>query len=127
MPREEVIKASITSWEHVIDTLLPEIRAAFPRIVRSMSTIVDLSPDGADKGASLLAHLADLGIDPADVTGVGDSENDLSWLSRIGHPVAVSNAVPAVKELAVLEIGHHDEEAVAELVEAVVAARTSSH
>ena len=59
--------------------------------------------------------------------GVGDSENDLSWLSRIGHPVAVSNAVPAVKELAVLEIGHHDEEAVAELVEAVVAARTSSH
>ena len=127
VPREEVIKASITSWEHVLDTLLPEIRAAFPRIVRSMSTIVDLSPDGADKGASLLAHLADLGIDPADVTGVGDSENDLSWLSRIGHPVAVSNAVPAVKELAVLEIGHHDEEAVAELVEAVVAARTSSH
>lgn len=125
-PRDEILKASITSWEHVLDALLPQIKEAFPRTVRSMSTIVDLAPEGADKGPSLLALLDDLGVDPARVTGVGDSENDLSWLAAIGHPVAVSNAVQAVKDLAVLEIGHHDEEAVAELIEAVVAARNSA-
>lgn len=128
MPRtqvrhETVIKACITGHPETLDALDAEVRAAFPRVVRSMTSIFDVFPDGADKGATLREYLTAIDVDPGRVLGVGDSENDVTWLKAIGHPIAVANAVPEVKAVAELEIGHHDEESVAELIEALIAAR----
>lgn len=118
-----VIKVCFVAEPDVLASYDAELRERFPGIVQSMTTIYDLPPAGADKGASLGAFLEHHSIDPARVAAVGDSENDLSMLQLVGHPIAVSNAQPRVKDLATFEIGHHDEEAVAELVEAIVAAR----
>lgn len=123
VPLETVIKVCFVAEPETLAAYDAELRAAFPMVVQSMSTIYDLSPEGADKGATLGRFLRDNGIDPARVAGVGDSENDLAWLRQVGFPVAVENALPSIKEVALFEIGHHDREAVAELVEEIVAAR----
>lgn len=59
-------------------------------------------PSGVNKASGLVAALGDLGIDRAHVVGVGDAENDHSLLGACGLGVAVSNAVPALKQRAEL-------------------------
>ncbi|MPV37035.1 HAD family hydrolase [Georgenia subflava] len=125
LPYTSTMKAAIIGEPATLDALDGEIRAAFPRMTRSMDTVFDLSPSDADKWVALQVVLADVGLDPAEVAGVGDGENDLVWLSQVGFPVAMGNARSAVRDLARLHIGHHGEEAVAELVEALLAARTA--
>ena len=55
-------------------------------------------PSAASKG-SAAAFLCDrLGIRIEDCFACGDEENDLSMLLKVGHPFAVANAVPALKD-----------------------------
>jgi hydroxymethylpyrimidine pyrophosphatase-like HAD family hydrolase len=54
-------------------------------------------PSGVDKATGLGAALADLGVPPSEVIGVGDAENDLAFMARCGWSVAVANALPSVK------------------------------
>lgn len=55
-------------------------------------------PSGVNKGSGLREALAELGLRPSEVVGVGDAENDHSLLDACGLRVAVSNAVPALKK-----------------------------
>jgi HAD superfamily hydrolase (TIGR01484 family) len=54
-------------------------------------------PSGVDKATGLQAALAELGVSPSHVIGVGDAENDLAFMGRCGWSVAVANALPSVK------------------------------
>ena len=125
LPYAESTKAVIFGEPATLDALDAEIRAAFPRMVRSMDTAFEMSAEGADKWAALSAVLERLGIPPERCAGIGDGENDVVWLSRVGFPVAMGNAREPVRVLARLEIGHHGDEAVAELVEALLEARSA--
>lgn len=75
-------------------------------MVSRSAAVVDITPFPVDKAAGmdwLLAYCrAEMGlaIDAANVVGVGDSFNDLSFLAKVGIPCAVANAAPAVKERA---------------------------
>ena len=53
----------------------------------------------SDKVAALDEIIAKLGIPTADCAYVGDDIPDLPVMKHIGFPIAVANAVPAVKEL----------------------------
>ena len=55
-------------------------------------------PTGVDKATGLHAVLKEMAIDPANVVGVGDAENDHAFLSACGVGVAVANALPMLKE-----------------------------
>lgn len=55
-------------------------------------------PPNVNKAAGLLHALAKLDILPASVIAVGDGENDHSFLSAVGLPVAVASAVMSLKE-----------------------------
>lgn len=55
-------------------------------------------PPGVTKASGLVAGLRTLGLSPRNVVGVGDAENDHSFLSLCEYSVAVANALPAVKE-----------------------------
>jgi hydroxymethylpyrimidine pyrophosphatase-like HAD family hydrolase len=55
---------------------------------------------GVNKASGLRAACADLGIDPRQVIGVGDSENDEAFMRVCGLPVAVANAKPHIKKMA---------------------------
>ncbi len=57
-------------------------------------------PRGVDKATGLTAALGDLRMEAHQVVGVGDAENDQSMLELCGCGVAVSNALPSLKERA---------------------------
>ena len=57
-------------------------------------------PIGIDKAFGLKALMAELNIDAEQVAGIGDAENDIAFIQGCGYPVAVANAIPAVKAVA---------------------------
>ena len=54
-------------------------------------------PSGVNKATGLAAALDALDLAADLVAGIGDAENDHAFLDLCGLPVAVSNAIPAVK------------------------------
>jgi HAD superfamily hydrolase (TIGR01484 family) len=65
-------------------------------------------PTGANKATGLLVALDRLGISHDRTVGVGDAENDQSFLAICACSVAVANALPEVKERVtwVTDAGH---------------------
>jgi hydroxymethylpyrimidine pyrophosphatase-like HAD family hydrolase len=57
-------------------------------------------PSGINKAAGLAAALDQLGLSPHNVVGIGDAENDHAFMSLCEASVAVSNALPMVKQRA---------------------------
>ena len=57
-------------------------------------------PAGVNKATGLTAALKELGLSPHNVVGVGDAENDHALLKLCESGVAVSNAVPMLKDTA---------------------------
>ncbi|NND75516.1 MAG: HAD family hydrolase [Ilumatobacter sp.] len=87
---------------------------------------VEVTGVGVDKSTGL-QHLCDeWSIDPADVVAFGDNQNDLAMLSWAGRSVAVANASEAVLGVADDVIGHHDDDAVAVEIEAIVEQQRSA-
>jgi Cof subfamily protein (haloacid dehalogenase superfamily) len=83
--------------------------------------LLEIGANGITK-ASGLAHLASShGIDQADVAAVGDMPNDLPMLLWAGHSYAVANAHPTVLDIAEHRLGTNDDDAVAGLIETLLA------
>jgi hydroxymethylpyrimidine pyrophosphatase-like HAD family hydrolase len=57
-------------------------------------------PAGVNKATGLLAALKELKISPHNVVGVGDAENDHSFLKLCERSAAVGGALPAVRDTA---------------------------
>src|SRR5262249_16314502 len=55
-------------------------------------------PTGIKKAVGLVGALADLGLSPHNVVGVGDAENDHAFLAACECSVAVANALDTVKK-----------------------------
>jgi hydroxymethylpyrimidine pyrophosphatase-like HAD family hydrolase len=80
----------------VAEALVPEVAPEFG-VARNVKG-VEVRPLGIDKGTGA-ARIADLlGIPLATMAGVGDSDPDLSYLSRVGFSAAPANATPAVRQ-----------------------------
>jgi hydroxymethylpyrimidine pyrophosphatase-like HAD family hydrolase len=78
-------------------------------------------PPGLNKAAGLSAALAQLGLSPHNVVGVGDAENDHAFMSVCECSVAVANALPMVKQRAdYVTRGDHGA-GVIELIEMLIA------
>lgn len=54
-------------------------------------------PYGVNKATGLRAALDELGCSARETVGIGDAENDQSFLSLCGYSVAVANSLPALK------------------------------
>ena len=78
-------------------------------------------PASVNKASGLKAALAELGLSVRNVVAIGDAENDHALLREAEYGVAVANAIPTLKEKAdrasTLEAG----DAVAELIEDLIA------
>lgn len=57
-------------------------------------------PSGINKMTGLVAALKELGLSMHNVIGIGDAENDHTFLRTVGLGIAVANAYEAVKESA---------------------------
>ena len=85
------------------------------------TTFVGITRAGVSKGSALQAITLEYGFDLKDVMYVGDSDNDLSALKIVGHPVAMGNAADEVSRVATLSVGHVDAGGLAEALNAAIA------
>jgi Cof subfamily protein (haloacid dehalogenase superfamily) len=79
--------------------------------------LIELSRAGITKGAVIAGLAAGWGIDSAQAIAFGDMPNDIEMLRWAGHSVAMGNADPAVKAIATEIAAHHDDSAVARVLE----------
>ena len=82
---------------------------------------VMIMPTGVNKATGTKYALRKLGMSPHETVAVGDAENDHSILQLAECPVAVANALDAVKDVAAFVTTSSDGEGVAELADAIVA------
>jgi hydroxymethylpyrimidine pyrophosphatase-like HAD family hydrolase len=93
----------VATWQPHEQTVLTVIReqGLELEVIFNKGAVMVL-PSGVNKATGLAAALAELGVAPDHVVGVGDAENDHSLLGACGLGVAVANAVPALKKRAEL-------------------------
>lgn len=78
-------------------------------------------PAGVNKATGLAHALAQLGLSPRNVVGIGDAENDHAFLASCECGVAVANALPTLKEAADIVTAADHGAGVVELVDALLA------
>ncbi len=77
-------------------------------------------PSGINKATGLEAALLEMGLSPRNVVAIGDAENDHALLNLCEYAVAVSNAVPMLKEIADWVTTAADGDGVVEIVDELV-------
>ncbi|WP_066639560.1 HAD-IIB family hydrolase [Desulfolucanica intricata] len=63
------------------------------------SLCVDFTPKGVDKAIGIKYLCSKMEIEPEEILGIGDSNNDLSMLKIVGFAACPNNAFEKVKEL----------------------------
>ena len=82
---------------------------------------VMILPSGVNKATGLTAVLSQINVAPEEVVAVGDAENDHALLAMCGLGVAVSNAIPKLKEHANVVTKGARGDGVAELISRLLA------
>lgn len=85
-----------TPNETTVEKTIRDLKLRWDIIMNRESVMV--LPHGIDKGTGFAAALADLGLSPDSVMGIGDAENDHAFLKMCGLSVAVANAIPELKK-----------------------------
>lgn len=109
VPEEDMIAATIAcplgmpqmdAARAAVEQSVPEVDLASP-----VPGWFDIMPHGVSKASGLDTLVAALGVSADEVAFFGDAENDLALLAKVGYPVAVANAVPAVAKAARYHVG----------------------
>ncbi len=113
----------------IVDTRVPHHVAALQaiqemglelQIVFNGDSVMVL-PTGVNKASGLDHALRKLGLSPHEAIGIGNAQNDHSFLQRCECAVAVANAVPAIRELAALTTAGEAGQGVAEVIDELIA------
>lgn len=78
-------------------------------------------PAGVNKATGMEHALRELGLSQHEVVGIGDAENDHSFLERCECAVAVANAAPSIKNIAAFVTKGVAGEGVIELIDELIA------
>ncbi len=85
------------------------------------SALLEIAAPGVTKATGLATLAASRGIDQHEVAAVGDMPNDVAMLAWAGRGFAVANAHPSAKAAADEVIAANDDDAVADLIERLLA------
>lgn len=133
MPGRDLLRVSLfydspaegdAAWEALVPAAREHMHretfplSMFPDFVDSHLVLCEVQRRGRGKAAGLDFLREHHGIPAARVVAVGDQTNDIPMLREAGLAVAMGNAVPSLRELAHLAIGHHAQEGFAAWVEA---------
>jgi hypothetical protein len=77
-------------------------------------------PAGLNKASGMVYALRKLGLSPHEAVGVGDSENDHSFLARCECSATVANAVPSIRKSASLVARGTNGEGLAEIIDELI-------
>lgn len=112
----------VATWEPQEAKVLTAIRehGLELRIAFNKGAVMVL-PQGISKASGLTAALAELGLSPKNVVGVGDAENDHAFLAMCGCAAAVSDALPPLKASVDIPLTRDHGDGVVELTERIMA------
>ena len=113
------IVATREPYETTVLDLIKELGLELQVIFNKGAVMV--LPAGVNKATGLRAALREIGLSLENTVGVGDAENDHAFLEICAVGVAVSNALPSLKEHADLVTTGERGAGVAELIERVLA------
>jgi hypothetical protein len=120
--RLEAGHVMVATWVPHHTTVLRAIREmGLELLIVFNRAAVMVLPAGINKSTGLEYALRKLGLSFHEAVGIGDSENDHSFLQRCECAVAVANAVPSIRSLAALVTQHEAGRGVAELVDELIA------
>ncbi len=114
-----VIVASLHPHEKTIVDVIAKLGLELQVIFNKGAVMV--LPTGVNKATGLIAALQELKLSAHNVVGIGDAENDLSFLSLCECSVAVANAIPSLKEQADYTTKAENGDGVIELIEQLLA------
>jgi len=111
----------VATWEPHQTAVLETIRelGLELQVIFNKGAVMVL-PTGVNKASGLAAALQVMGLSAHNVIGVGDAENDHAFLKLCEVSVAVSNALPAVKQTADFVSTRDHGAGVTELIELVL-------
>lgn len=133
---ERLIEAGVEPVEIgrvIVSTWVPH-HVAVLDVIRKMGlelhivfnrTAVMVVPAGVSKASGMEFALRKLGLSRHEAVGVGDSENDHSFLQRCECALTVSNAVPAIRSIAARVATRANGEGLAELIDELIASDLS--
>ena len=112
VPRIEIGDVIVATWEPHETTVLEIIRdlGLELQIIFNKGAVMIL-PTGINKATGLQAALERLGVTCENTVGIGDAENDESFLKLCGVSVAVDNALEVLKRQVDLVTAAHGERA----------------
>ena len=110
-----VIVASLHPHEKTIVDVIAKLGLELQVIFNKGAVMI--LPTGVNKATGLIAALQELKLSAHNVVGIGDAENDLSFLSLCECSVAVANAIPLLKEQADYTMKAENGDGVIELIE----------
>ena len=114
-----VIVASLHPHEKTIVDVIAKLGLELQVIFNKGAVMV--LPSGMNKATGLVAALQELKLSAHNVVGIGDAENDLSFLSLCECSVAVANSIPSLKEQADYTTKAENGDGVIELIEQLLA------
>jgi hydroxymethylpyrimidine pyrophosphatase-like HAD family hydrolase len=121
-----VSAVGVTAQEQASEVQVTLHRTEYPE--RDLS-ILDILPAGCSKGSALLRLAAARGVKVEEILAIGDNWNDVSMLEVAGRAVLMGNAPEDLKTMAAERgwvVGRrHDEDGVAEVIEAVLEERVA--
>ena len=111
----------VAAWEPHSQTVLDAIRdcGLELQLIFNKGAVMVL-PAGVNKASGLKDALRELKISEHNVVGIGDAENDHSFLKLCELSAAVDNALPAVKETADVVTASDHGDGVVELIDALL-------
>ena len=124
---DSVIKFLSIVREGTPDDFLAEVAPAVGHLAAATHSspgiaMLELSLPGVNKAVTLAEYAAALGIDAADVVAFGDMPNDIEMLRWAGHGYAMASGHPEAILAAGQEAPHFDDDGVAQVLEARLAA-----
>jgi hydroxymethylpyrimidine pyrophosphatase-like HAD family hydrolase len=95
----QVGKVIVATWEPHEKEVLQTIKdmGLELQMIFNKGSVMIL-PSGVNKATGLRAAAQRLGLDLAQIAGVGDAENDHAFLEICGYSVAVANALPVIRD-----------------------------
>jgi len=114
----DVIVATSQAHENAVLGTIRRLRFALQVILNRDSLMV--LPTGVDKASGLLAALEEVQVSPNRCIGIGDAENDCTFLSICGMSVSVANALAVLQKQSDLVTKGSRGDGVSELIELLI-------
>lgn len=123
---DEACKITINTHDYDFDQLTdelnqkPYIQNGQVRMVSSGFGFIDLIVPNQHKAYGLAFLQKRWNVKDHEVLAIGDNNNDIEMVKMAGYGIAVDNGIPELKDVADYVVGHNEEEAVLDVIDAVL-------